>query len=95
MAETTKSKRKKFTVIGFYEETGQTFAYHILATDPHQAIALAVGGDYIDMCDPDDPAVLGAVNGWVNLTASAEDSGNLAYACDLVQDHSDEVPVNG
>ncbi len=81
-------RKLKFTVIGYYEYSGETFAYHILARNPQEAIALAVGGDYIDMSDSSDVAVLGAVNGWVGLTAACEDTGKVAYASDLTQEEA-------
>lgn len=79
-------KLKKFTVIGFYEYTGQVFAYPVRAEDEHAAMALAVNGDYIDMSDSSDVCVVGAVPGDHKLFAPCEDTGKIAYASDLVQE---------
>lgn len=78
----------KFTVIGYYEETGQTFAYLVRAADPHAAIQIAVNGDYIDMCNSSDVVIVGAVKGDVDLTAPCDESGAIAYACDLIQEEA-------
>jgi hypothetical protein len=74
--------RRCFTVIGFYEGTGLTFAHHVKADGPHEAISEAVA-HHLDMSCPSDVAVIGAVPGHVQLTPSCDESGNLAYACDL------------
>lgn len=78
------TKPKTFTVIGFYEYTGQVFAYPVRATDPHEAMNLAVNGDYIDMSDSSDVCVVAAVRGDVSVFAPCEDTGKIAYATDLL-----------
>lgn len=75
--------RKTFTVVGFYEQTGQTFAYQIRAGCAFQAMQLAVNGDYVDMSNSSDVAIVGAFVGNGEFTAPCDDSGAIAYVCDL------------
>lgn len=72
-----------FTVIGFYEDTGETFAFHVQVPSAEEAIGKVAAEMAANVRDLSDIAIIGAVPGEVALTAPCEESGALAYACDL------------
>jgi hypothetical protein len=69
----------RYTVIGFYEETGQTFADFQSADDPYSAMRFVARQRGASA----NIAILGAVRSEVKFTPACEESENLAYACDL------------
>ena len=72
-----------YTVFGVYESTGQTWAEHYAASDPYDAMrkaAVAAKTRFV----AEDLLILGAVLGQHELTPACDDSGNAAYAVDLV-----------
>lgn len=75
------SEQHPFTVLGVWESTGETFAEHVFAIDPHEAMVIVAGcRDNPD----DDLTIIGAIDGKVHLTAACEDSGKVACALDLI-----------
>ena len=76
---------KKYTVIGLYEESGEVFADHVECYEgesPARVVSLLRCGE--SDVDPRMVAIVGVVEGHVQMLAPCEDSGCLAYACDLM-----------
>lgn len=73
---------KHHTVIGLHDGTGEVYADHFDATDPHEAIRLAAAADNAPS------QILGAIPGKHQLTAACEDSGKAAYIEDLQDDEN-------
>jgi hypothetical protein len=69
----------QFTVIGFFDDTGLTFAVAKNADDAYTAMQI-VAAEY--EYSP-HAAIIGALPGRHELIAACEDSGNIAYAVDL------------
>ena len=84
-----------FTVIGYYEETGQTWAFQVQAEHADAAIRAVLDGSHVDLSlrlsrrvrkpvsFTSDIAVIGAIAGVHELEPPC-DSGALAYAVDLM-----------
>ena len=69
-----------YTVIGYYESDGQTFADHINAANTFDAISL-VSASASRLAT--DLVIVGAIEGEHELVAACEDSGKIAFAIDL------------
>lgn len=68
-----------YTVIGFWESTGQTYAGFFAAGDAQEAMSLCAHG--VDFAD--GFAIIGAIHGGEFELVPPSDAGNLAYACDI------------
>jgi hypothetical protein len=81
MSETTeRTDRITWTVIGFYDNDGQSWAQHVEATDPHEAMRFVSLGQYPEL------VIVGAVPGKHMIVPPCEDSGKTAFAGDLARD---------
>jgi len=66
-----------YSVIGYYEDTGQVFLDYIVSDDPYHAMAAVSKGKPETLC------ILGATRGSIEVITPGDDNGLAAYAVDL------------
>jgi hypothetical protein len=79
--------KKKFTVIGYYDEVGQRFNHHVMAHDGDQAAAVAVRELVkADGCELDgsaaDMVIVDVVEGH-HQSCFDQDGIHCVYGCDV------------
>ena len=78
---------KKYTVLGVYDDTGETFAHHCAASDEYAAIEQAAkDGNYSS-----DLVIIGAVSGHVQLLTPGADNITSVYASNYERDDNAEI----
>lgn len=75
---------EKFTIFGYYDDTGQVFSESIFAADAYAAMRLIAEQSEA----PDTLCIIGAVLGEQTIITPGEDNGSSAFACDLIEPYT-------
>lgn len=67
---------KKYTVLGLYEDTGQSYAGHYTGKDQYDAMAKAAK----DLAYSDTLVIIGAISGFKQLLTPGDDNQASVYA---------------